>query len=169
MLWEATFSQNNQVNGMSYGKNVKKGMESCSCASKPSSTSSMVISSTISPTSVPTISTSSIASSSEHYPTNSTFHTSHPITSSTSTVESLSSSYMTTYDDVSMSSTASASPSASPSSCGIKGFDKSPAYNFLNDTTSANFEKCSARCAADSSCVSFAFGYTQCLLYTQTV
>ena len=59
-------------------------------------------------------------------------------------------------------------PSSTPS-CGVKGYDKVPAYNFLNDTVSATFDKCIVRCAADSACGSFAFGSGQCLLYTQNV
>ena len=207
MLWEATFSENNQIDGMSYGQNIEKGLENCFCANEPSSTSSVMTSSTISSSSIPTLSTSGIESSSDYHPTSSstsssaktsstmsssavptlstsstsssldyhptsssTSSTSHPVTGSSSSAGSSSStSFTTTYDDLSTSSTTSASPSSSPSSCGIKGYDKSPAYNFLNDTISATFEKCSARCVADSSCASFAFGYTQCLLYTQTV
>lgn len=191
MLWEATFSENNQINGMSYGKHIKKGLTNCSCASSPPSTSSVVTSSTMSSTIVPAGSTSSRSSISAEYPTSSsgsystsssvdypasssaeypTITSSSRVTSSPSSPESSSStSYTTTYDDMNMSSTTSASASASPSSCGVKGFDKLPAFNFLNDTATANFEKCSARCNANSACVSFAFGTTQCLLYTQTV
>lgn len=234
MLWEATFSDNNQINGMSYGKNIKKGLENCSCANKPTSTSTAVTSSTMSSTSVPTASPSSVGSSSEEYPTstsasssssavyptsnttvssespistssctsdseayptsdtsseeypistsasssssavypisNTTVSPEYPVTASSSSVESSStSSHSPTYYNVTMSSTTSASATPCPSSSGVKGFDKSPAYNFLNDTMTANFVKCSARCNADSACVSFAFGTTQCLLYTQTV
>ena len=223
MLWEATFSENNQYNGMSYGKHIKKGLESCSCATKSSSTSIVVTSSTVSSTSAPTasassptssyaefpntISTSSSAeyptsssssddptssstdyftsssetyptSSSEGYPTsgsayyptsNSTASLSSQVSPSSSSLESSSTTSFTTYNNLTISGTTTASATASPSSCGVKGFDKSPAYNFLNDTISANFEKCSARCIADVACVSFGFGTTQCLLYTQTV
>lgn len=182
MLWEATFSENNQYNGMSYGKHIKMGLESCSCASKPSNTSSVVTSSTVSSTSAPTVSTSSSAeyptSSTSDYPTssstnyftsNSTASPSSQISPSSSSLESSSTTSSTTYNNLTMSSTTTTSATASPSSCGVKGFDKSPAYNFLNDTISANFEKCSARCIADAACVSFGFGMTQCLLYTQTV
>jgi chitinase len=283
MLWEATFSEENQVDGMSYGKHMKKALESCAPTNPPYPTSSVVASSTMSSevgpigsssaehpmSSSDAYSTSSMdystasseeypastsadysASSSEHYPSASseTYSTSnmeysttsseyyptttpdsystttddysteepeeyptstseedysttssehyttasseqHPASttaessssdttaspsyqmtsSSSSPVSSSSTSYTNTIDGVSTSSTTSASPSASPSDCGVKGFDKSPAYNFLNDTATATFEKCSARCSADPVCVSFAFGLTQCLLYTQSV
>lgn len=170
MLWEATFSDNNLINGMSYAENIKKDMESCSCASQPTATSTTVTSSTLSSSSILTVTTSSVSSSSESHPTDPTSTTSHPITTSSTYVESSSSSsHATTYDDLTASSTIDTSPSDVPASCGIRGYDKTRAYNFLNDLTYANFEKCSARCAADESCYSFAFGVAQCLLYDQSV
>jgi len=249
MLWEATFSDNNQVNGVSYATYIKKALEGCSSISHPSPTSSAVTSSMMSsqvgaisstltmasssaehPMSSPEpYSSSSMeysSASSEHYPTASPgssssssmkyssasseeypastsaeptisapehYHTpsseQHPasstsvyssmettgvsssqLTSSSSLLKSSSAtSFTNTIDGVTTSSTSSASASASPLSCGVKGFDKTRAYNFLDDSATANFEKCSARCSADPICVSFAFGLTQCLLYNQSV
>jgi chitinase len=280
MLWEATFSDNNRVNEMSYVQHIKKALGDCSPISYPSPTSSAVSSSMMSSQVGPIGSTLTMASSSaehsmssaesysyssmeyssttsEHYPTirpessssssmeystasseeypastsaestissSEHYHTlsseEHPASisaqSSSASAESTASSslehsatsseqhpasatsvfssmettgvsssqvtsgssfpqsslvtsYTNTIDGATISSTSSASASASPSSCGVKGFDKSPAYNFLNDAATANFEKCSARCSADPVCVSFAFGLTQCLLYTQSV
>jgi chitinase len=168
MLWEATFSEGNQIDGMSYGKHMKKGMENCSCASNPTSTPSTVSSTTVASASA-TASASEVPSSSIYAdkPTSSASYgtTYNGVTASVTS----SASSTASYGNMTTSSATSASTSASPSGCGVKGFDKTPAFNFLNDTASANFNACSARCNANSACVSFAFGYTQCLLYAQTV
>lgn len=52
--------------------------------------------------------------------------------------------------------------------CGILGFDKSPAYLHLVDEYSSNFPVCMATCNADPNCASFSVGYSdpQCNLYT---
>jgi hypothetical protein len=54
--------------------------------------------------------------------------------------------------------------------CGARGYDKSTSYNYDGSGAYANLSACGARCQADNTrCNSFAFGGTECLLYTNTV
>lgn len=53
--------------------------------------------------------------------------------------------------------------------CGVKGYDKTLAYSYDGTAANANYASCSAKCKADSKCLSFAFGSNQCLLYKVAV
>ena len=64
---------------------------------------------------------------------------------------------------------ASVSLASADALCGVKGYDKIPSYNFLNDTVTGNFNGCTVRCVADTNCKSFGYGEGQCLLYAQDV
>lgn len=58
------------------------------------------------------------------------------------------------------------------SNCGIAGYDNgaNPAYFFDGSGALATFETCQARCKQEAgSCLTFAFGSGQCLLYTANV
>lgn len=52
--------------------------------------------------------------------------------------------------------------------CGILGFDKSPAYSHSTSNTTATFQTCMQTCDADPNCLSFSTGgptHTECNLY----
>lgn len=59
--------------------------------------------------------------------------------------------------------------SFSKTTCGVcAGYDRgSNAYFFSGDGSLATFEACSAKCQSDTKCQSFAFGDSQCLLYSE--
>jgi len=57
------------------------------------------------------------------------------------------------------------SASSGGNSCGRRGYDKTHTYSYDNSGRNASFAACSAKCKADRSCVSFAFGKTECDLY----
>jgi hypothetical protein len=58
---------------------------------------------------------------------------------------------------------------ATGAQCGVKGYDKTASYSYDGTAADANFVSCSAKCKADSKCLSFAFGSSQCLLYKVSV
>lgn len=83
-------------------------------------------------------------------------------------VSCVASSSTTTSTSSTTTSGMTTSAAASPS-CGVKGYDKKTAYYYDGNAADANFAVCSAKCKADSKCVSFAFGSDQCLLYSYNV
>ncbi len=64
----------------------------------------------------------------------------------------------------SRTSSTSSTPTASLT-CGVAGYDKTATYNSDGSVTNANLNACSAKCKADSQCLSFAIGSGDCLLY----
>jgi hypothetical protein len=66
--------------------------------------------------------------------------------------------------------TSTTAVAASSPECGVVGYDKGnpTAYYFDGSGLNANFAACSALCKANS-CVSFAFGNGDCLLYSASV
>jgi hypothetical protein len=66
-----------------------------------------------------------------------------------------------------LSPTSSTSPTPTASlTCGVAGYDKTASYNFDGSGANANLNACSAKCQADSRCLSFAIGASDCLLYS---